>query len=563
MGVFDVTVKGHDYTVNAADANEAWVKANQLHEQSEPSFANMVGNIIPSAKKFGTELAGGLKQMVTHPLETGRSILDVGAAGLTAALPDKANEFIDRINWDKDEQQRISNMANALGGVYKQRYGSIDALKRTVTTDPVGALNDLSTIMTGGGALAAKAPLLAKTASTVSKIGSAVDPLKVITSPAKVIAPILGFTTGTGTLPIQEAFKAGKAGGEKGEAFLGQLRKEAPIENVVDDARKALDNIKDTRNKDYRSGMVDISKDATVLKFDDVEKALNDVKSTAYYKGALKNPQAAEVFDEIEKAINEWKGKDPAQFHTPEGIDALKQRIGNIQKSYLQAGKEPALRVATAAYNSLKDLIQKQAPTYAKVMSGYENASAELADIEKTLSLGRKASIDTSLRKLQSIMRDEANTNWGRRVNVGRQLEEAGAETLMPQLAGQSLSAAMPRGLSARIGQMGNIMQAGSGIAANPAAVLPIVGKAAALGIPASPRLMGEAAYYTGKVAGIPAKLGELLSQYGSKLAKQNPQIAFAIDAAQRAIAAGKQVNPQVARMLAIQLSRMDQAQQE
>jgi hypothetical protein len=563
MATFDVTVKGRDYTVDAANPDDAWVKANQLHEQSEPSIGNMMSNIVPSAKKYGTELVGGVKQMVTHPLDTARSMLDVGAAGLTAALPDKVNEFIDRINWDKDEAQRISNVANAVGGVYKQRYGSVDAMKRTLTTDPVGAFSDISTILTGGGALAGKVPALAKTAATASKIGSAIDPLKVITAPAKAVAPILGFTTGTGTLPMQQAYQAGKAGGEKGEAFLGQLRKTAPIENVVDDARKALDNIKNQRNSDYRSGMVDISKDATVLKFDDIEKALDDVKSTAYYKGALKNPQAAEVFEEIQKAITEWKQKDPAQFHTPEGIDALKQRIGNIQKSYLQPGKEPALRVATAAYNSLKDLIQKQAPKYAEVMANYEKASTELADIEKTLSLGRKASIDTSLRKLQSIMRDEANTNWGRRVNVGRKLEEAGAETLMPQLAGQSLSAAMPRGLSGRFGLTGILGQAGQALTMNPSAFLPIAGKAAALAIPTSPRLMGEAAYYTGKVAGTPARLGKMLSQYGDKLAAQNPKMAFAIDAAQRAVAAGKQVNPQVARMLAIQLARMEQAQQE
>ncbi len=558
MAVFDVTVAGRDYTVDANDENDAWVKANKMHLDSTPSIGNAIKHIPESAKKYGAGIVEGITQAVTNP----RSILDIGAAGMMKVMPDKVNEVIDKLNWDKDEQNRVSSVANAIGGVYKDRYGSPDAIKRTLTVDPIGSLGDLSAILSSGGSLASRLPSLTKAASVASKAGMAIDPLKVITSPLKTAAPILGMTTGTGTLPIKEAYKAGKTGGEAGEAFSGQLRKTAPIESVVDDARTALENIKSKRNEDYRAGMVDISNDKKILDFTDVEKALDSVQSSAYYKGALKNPQAADVFNQINSAISEWKALDPAIYHTPEGIDALKQRIGNIQKGYLQAGKEPSLRIATAAYNSLKDLIQKQAPTYAKVMSGYENASAELADIEKTLSLGRNASVDTSLRKLQSIMRDEANTNWGRRINVGKTLEASGADMLMPKLAGQSLSSLTPRGLVGRGSAMSELGTAAK-MAAGGTLTIPM-GATIGAGLAASsPRLVGEAAFAAGKAASIPSKLGDLLSKYGDKIASKSPDMAFAIDSAKRAISQGKQVNPQVAKMLAIQLSRMEQAKQE
>lgn len=48
-------------------------------------------------------------------------------------------------------------------------------------------------------------------------------------------------------------------------------------------------------------------------------------------------------------------------------------------------------------------------------MKNYENASNLIREIEKTLSLNPKASIDTALRKLQSVMRDNVNTNYGKR----------------------------------------------------------------------------------------------------------------------------------------------------
>jgi hypothetical protein len=60
----------------------------------------------------------------------------------------------------------------------------------------------------------------------------------------------------------------------------------------------------------------------------------------------------------------------------------------------------PAQKVATQVYNVVKDQIVKQAPEYAKTMAD-EKASNLIREMEKTLSLNPKASVDTTLRKLQ------------------------------------------------------------------------------------------------------------------------------------------------------------------
>jgi len=134
----------------------------------------------------------------------------------------------------------------------------------------------------------------------------------------------------------------------------------------------------------------------------------------------------------------------------------------------------------------VKGEITNQAPVYSKVMKDYSEASNVLKEMERALSLNPKASIDTSMRKLQSLMRNNVNTNYGNRLGLARQLESNGAE-ILPAVAGQAMSSMTPRGLQG----LSATGIAGAGVmTANPAALaaLPLT----------SPRLVGEAAYGLG-----------------------------------------------------------------
>ena len=130
-------------------------------------------------------------------------------------------------------------------------------------------------------------------------------------------------------------------------------------------------------------------------------------------------------------------------------------------------------------------------------MKDYQLASDLLREVEKTLSMNPRANVDTQVRKLQSIMRNNANTNYGRREELGRMLEAQGAENLYPQLAGQALSSPTPRSLQG----------IGSALAgANQAFTNPMYLPGLAL---ASPRAIGEMTYATGRAA----KLADQLRQ--------------------------------------------------
>ena len=121
-------------------------------------------------------------------------------------------------------------------------------------------------------------------------------------------------------------------------------------------------------------------------------------------------------------------------------------------------------------------------------MKDYSNASEQIQDISKTFSLGEKASKDTALRSLTSVMRNNVNTNFGQRAKLMDEMAVKQPD-LPYAIAGQALNSPTPRGLQAAVA-------GGAGFygAVNPAtlAALPF----------ASPRLMGEAAYGVGALSG-------------------------------------------------------------
>lgn len=303
---------------------------------------------------------------------------------------------------------------------------------------------------------------------------------------------VLGLSTGAGAEAIGGAYQAGRAGSKN---FLGNLRGGIPQEDVLNSAKEAVSVMRTKLGDAYRSGMVDISRDRAVLSFEPITNALQNIRSLGSYKGQVINRNAAGAVDEISDLVNKWGQLDPAQYHTPEGLDALKKSIGDIRES-LQFGT-PARKAADTAYNAVKKEIVKQAPAYANVMRSYSSAVDEITEIERALSLGNKASADTGLRKLTSVMRNNVNTNYGSRLGSVRRLEDEGAD-LIPALSGQALSSWTPRGLQ---GASASGLAAAGLLTSNPAslAALPAT----------SPRLVGEAAYALGAANRGVSKLGQ------------------------------------------------------
>lgn len=298
----------------------------------------------------------------------------------------------------------------------------------------------------------------------------------------------LGLSTGVGAEPVSQAFKAGRAGNRE---FVQNMRGDVAIDDILARAKDGLDNMRAAKSAQYRSGMVPIANDKSVLSFKDIDSAFRDAAGVATYKGQVKNETAASAVERMKQAVDEWRNLDPAQFHTPEGMDALKQKLGAIMES-IPFQERGARLAAGKVYNAAKSTIDKQAPTYAKVMRDYSHASEQISEIERALSLGDKASKDTAMRKLQSLMRNNVQTNYGNRLALAQTLEKGGNVEVMPSLAGQAMSSWTPRSLAGQIGGGATVL--GAAMSGNPLL---------ALGLPfQSPRMMGELAYGLGGLLG-------------------------------------------------------------
>ena len=466
------------------------IDGGNAQPKPERSWGDVAGsavqNLIPSTGR----VIGGVAEAVMSPVKTAKSLVDLGAGAIQNALPES---LVNAIGADKPSQEMASNV----GQFYKQRYGSMPGFKEALATDPAGVAADAASVLTGGSLAAARVPGMSRLAEGLKRSASAVDPLANVARGAGAItrgagstaAALLGNTTGAGSEAIKQAYSAGRVGGSKADEFSSNMRGNVPMTDVLDAAKADLSVMQKMKSAEYNSNMASVRGSKEVIDFSGINKSLADAKAKVMYGSQIKNPQAAEALSSIQKEVGDWNKLDPAQYHTPEGMDALKQKIGGIVESIPFEAKT-ARMVGGDVYNSIKSEITKQAPEYAKTMKDYVAASDQIKEIERALSLGQKSSVDTAMRKLQSLMRNNVNTNYGNRQALARQLEQMGGKDLMPALAGQALNSPTPRGLQS-LGTTGAI------------------GATAALGNPSalgliplqSPRLVGESALAAGKVA--------------------------------------------------------------
>ena len=121
-----------------------------------------LSNIIPSAKQLGVDIATPFMP----PIQTAKSIKELGSSIFSLI---------------QTGEQGNEQLARDVGTFFADRYGGLENLKKTMATDPIGLLSDISIVLTGGAALV---PKLAGTtgkigsiASKVGKVGSAIDPV--------------------------------------------------------------------------------------------------------------------------------------------------------------------------------------------------------------------------------------------------------------------------------------------------------------------------------------------------------------------------------------------------
>lgn len=139
------------------------------------SAGDVITGAISNIPESAANMAKGIGSTIMHPIETVKSLgkLVAGGAGMVAT--------------GGAGPQPYEPELEAVGNFLKDRYGGIENLKKTIATDPVGFIADLSTVLGGSGA-ALKAGGLAKAGGIVSKAGGMLDPINALVNTGRAVA---------------------------------------------------------------------------------------------------------------------------------------------------------------------------------------------------------------------------------------------------------------------------------------------------------------------------------------------------------------------------------------
>lgn len=460
-------------------------------------------NVQPEPRPLESFMAGATRSAIDPMLAVAQGVTG-GRGGVSDAVKRLAQEsqVYEEANPASYIGGRVGGAVLPAAGVAKG-VGMIPSFARAnpyVQATGIGAITGAMTPVETGATGPQMYGQMGQNVATGGAIGAAIPVIgRGIQAAGGAIRRGLGLTTGAGEESISQALRAGREGNQ---AFLQNIRGDVSAMDVLDQAKDALANMRSARSQAYRQGIQTTMPDLEIragkplpkvpprLNFEPISGKLDEVVESL----KVKTPTGSQFkigsdelrkVEELQNIVNTWK-KD-LNLHTAEGLDALKQRLDALYPD--SPMQKQVQRVVSAVRNTVKDTIVAQDKNYAKTMKAYEESLSLEREIERALSLNNRSAADTAIRKLQSLTRNNANTNYGYRMELAKALQEQGGQDLMPALAGQALSSFTPRGLAGQGAALG--IGAGGALTVNPMALaaLPLT----------SPRLVGMGAYGVGR----------------------------------------------------------------
>ena len=196
-GIRQAHKQGDTKTVDVLGAELRRVQKMQPPKKAPPkrSLVGAAIEAIPNIPSSAAEFATGLYTAVTNPIQTASSMMDLAAGGLKAGaekvLPKNVYNFINDMDRDPKSAERAMRTARQFGGQMADRYGTYDAIKNTLATDPVGFAADMSTLLSGGSSVAARAGRTG-TAGVLNKMAQATNPVNVLKPAGRAVAKAAG-----------------------------------------------------------------------------------------------------------------------------------------------------------------------------------------------------------------------------------------------------------------------------------------------------------------------------------------------------------------------------------
>lgn len=476
-----------------------------------PEFKFSPLQTIANIPQSGYEIGKGMYQMVRHPIDTATSLGKILSGTVTSLEPD----WIPRNKASNVENEAL---AQQVGNYYKERFSNP---LRTLQEDPVGALFDVSTLLSGGGAGALKLQsaagrtggLLGKGAETVSTAGKITNPLYMVGKTGEIVAPhLIGASTGSGVESVKQVYEASKKGVNNA---INQIMEKSSVDDILNKAQQGLQQMISNKNSEYKSAKTGWAADNTRLSFSPIKTAYIDARNSIFHKGqSIVGKEELKAIDEVGTILNDWERKP--SLHNAAGYDALKQRIDAVYPDSPKMAN--AQRIIDQTRNAVKNHIVDNVPEYQTAMRDYEDATSVIRDIKKGFSLeGSKTNQETALKKLLNTTKDKT----GIKLSLADKIKDSTGIDLAADIGGANMRGYTPENIFGKLGGgagVYNIFTSGL----TPAHAL--------IGL-TMPKVMGIATHGAGKVARYAQPI-DITARTGVQLAKI-PKTSGLLDAQQ------------------------------
>lgn len=320
-------------------------------------------------------------------------------------------------------------------------------------------------------------------AKTGAIVGGAIPVVKEgIKAAGRAVADVAGTTSGAGGESLKRGFDAGKRGSE---TYRNAMRGKGSVYDVVDDVDKAVRTMEKNASAKYKAMLPD---NGETLKLP--EKEFNNALKTARQSisGVTEgvDDTAAKAVDKAYKLASNIKKRGGLTFNN--ALEAKKAMDGIIEP-LSRAGEKNAVRILTPIKNALNNTLESAVPEYGGARAAFR-ADTRLIESIKSALTSRDPT--TELRKLQGITRQSVAAAQGGKQELGAVLDAVSNKKILDAVAGGQVQQLVPRD-PVRALAAGGAALSTRALSANPFGIVSLAAF--------SPRVLGETAYYAGRLA--------------------------------------------------------------
>lgn len=422
------------------------------YNPNQNTFTQAISNIDESSK----QLVNDIITPFLNPMQTAKDLYSLSKS-VASLIP----------GIEGDDTQ-----AKAVGKFFKDRYGSLENIKQTFATDPVGMLSDVSILLTGGATLTAKAPQVSSVLSKASKIASPIETAggfaigKAAQGSGTLGKQVSGYLTGTGAGALDTAIKTGKNYGatgffasptakQKQKDFLDSLNEKISTEKITTDLEKAVSELKKSTKIDYQNKLAGLKLQDVKIQPSIVAQQFNEFIRKEKTKGGTTRfgADTNNFLETIYKELNEIS-KNPAK-HTAADLHQLKFKIDDMLPKDLTTQTS---RVNMELANIIDNVIASKSSGYLDMNKAYSTAKKLEQKFIDDLSVGNKKNATQTMNRLLSVLKDQNLTNYGARLESLKLLDNITEQNLFEKLAGTQLSGIIPRGNVGKLAMGGSVV---------------------------------------------------------------------------------------------------------